>query len=168
MTTFEDFSRSNVLAVILRRHNEGGSRDVERLVRMAYEDYINNPFLRHIDSYYLNELRFFPPNLSDSEQQLVKQHQLTDCFVDLGNGDNWCLKTERYVLLKLKRTDKRENHVVASSWWFQDDHREEMIYKYCRNKFREAREEAERVSIERERRHARKKARKEEKKRDCK
>lgn len=153
MKTFEEFCRSNILQVILKFHNEGGSRDVERLTRMAFEEYTATPHLRHIDSYYLNEIRFFPPTLTDQEQILFDLNHLKPCYVDLGNGDNWCLRTERYVLLKLKRSDDRENCVIANSKMYRVN-RQDMIYKYCRNKFREAREESQKRATERERRNA--------------
>lgn len=149
--SFEDFCRSNILHVILKYHNEGGSRDVERLTRMAYDEYMSSPHLRHIDSYYLNEIRFFPPILSSQEQILFDQHRLKHCYVDLGNSDNWCLRTERYVLLKLKRSDTRDNSVIANSKMYRVN-REAMIYKYCRNKFQEAREETRRRAAEKDRR----------------
>ena len=54
--------------------------------------------------------------------------------------ENWCLWNERYLLYKLKRTDHRDNAVIANSTMYRGN-RELIIYKYCRNKFREAREE---------------------------
>lgn len=137
--------------MILKFHNEGGSRDVERLTQMAFEDYTAAPHLRHIDSHYLNEIRFFPPLLTDQEQILFDLNHLEPCSVDLGNCDNWCLKTERYLLLKLKRGDKRENSVIANSKLYRVN-REAMIYKYCRNKFQEARELSQKRATQRDRR----------------
>lgn len=143
MKTFEEFCRSNILHVILENHNEGGSRDVERLVQAAYEDYTNNPHLRHINSYYLRKIRFFPPKLTHQEQTLVDKHQLEPCFVDL-DWDNMCLATERYLLLKLQRTDTRDASVVASSRLFRVNF-ESMTLKYAARKLKADREERERV-----------------------
>lgn len=140
MKTFEDFCRSNILQVILKYHNEGGSRDVERLTRMAYDEYTNSPHLRHITNYYLSEIRFWPPTPTKEEDQLCRKHKLKECSVDLGNHDNWCLKTERYLLAKLKRTDTRDNSTIANSKLYRAN-REVMIYKYCQTKFRQQKDE---------------------------
>lgn len=140
MEKFEQFSRSNILAIMLQNHNEGGSRDPERLVRMAYQEYMDSPHLRHIESYYLNDIRFYPPNLSSQEQILYDQHQLTPCFVDLGNNDNWCLKTERYMLQKLQRDDPREEWIVANRQKYLNN-RELMIINYAKVKLQQLRQE---------------------------
>lgn len=159
MKSYEEFCRSNILHVILKYHNEGGSRDVERLTRMAYDEYTQSPQLRHIENYYLSEIIFFPPKLMDPEQRHLDRHGLPDCYVDLGTDANWCLKTERYLLQKIKRNDERENSVLASSHLFLRN-REPMIYKYCRNKFQEAREQKAQEKENEEKIRARKLAKK--------
>lgn len=153
MTSFEDFCRSNILHVILKYHNEGGSRDVERLTRLAYDEYMNSPHLRHVEKYYLHELRFFPPNLTDQEKRHLDRHRIQPCYVDLGTDlDNWCMKAERYLLNKLKRNDEREGWVIAGDKAFLKN-REIMILKYCRSKYAEIR----RVEQEREKEEEQKK-----------
>lgn len=115
---------------------------MERLVQMAYDEYIDCPHLRHIDSYYLSDIQFFPPKLSKTEKKLVKMHNIRDCYVDLDNADNWCIKTERYLFYKLKRTDSREDHVIASSKTFLLN-REPTILKYGKLKNSQARQQEE-------------------------
>lgn len=142
MKTLEEFCRSNLLHVILKYHNEGTSRNVEELTQMAYDEYTHSPQLRHLDSYFLNEIRFFPPKLSDPEQRLLDEHQLPECSVDM-QKDNWCMKTERYLLSKLKRTDKRDDVLIVNSKMYRKN-RDVVLFKYTRNKLEEARLERER------------------------
>lgn len=152
MKTFEEFCNSNILQVILKNHNEGGSRDVERLTRKAYDEYIKYPHLRHIEGHQLREITFFPPKLSTEEQRLCRLNGVEECHVDLYSLDNWCAWGEWYLLLKLKRTDNRDNVAIANSAMYLKN-LPIVALKYCRNKLRDEKEqrlEDERAKLEKQ------------------
>lgn len=105
-------------------------------MRMAYDEYVDSPQLRHLPSYYLHEIRFYPPHLTAQELLQCQRLRVRDCYVDMA-WDNWCWKTENYLLQKLKRTDKRDDVLIVNSKMYRKN-RDVILMKYTRNKLAEA------------------------------
>lgn len=149
MISFEEFCNSNILHIILKYHNEGSSKSVDYLLRAAYEEFTQSPRLRHLNSYYLSEVVFFPPKLSDQERGQCQRFRIRDCYVNM-YADNYCMKMERYLLEKLKRTDTRDDVQIVNSKIYRKNW-EIIMLKYVRNKLQAQRKELEQEEKEEER-----------------